>query len=132
MNSLKRTFDNADSTGRSMRTLRIAMLTAVVLMLAGVSLAHAQTTECARLGGVVDGNECVVASFVNVAGTYNLAQGLHIMPAGGLNITPAGAPLSLNIRGDLTMEIDSQIITTPAVAGNALASAITIIVLRRM
>lgn len=82
------------------------------------------TDDCINLGGSIVGLECQIktaqtknnANCANSAIGCQLNEPLHLLPGGILTVGPAGSVLTLNIDGDLTMDIGSGI------TGNVLAS----------
>src|SRR5512144_1060481 len=101
--------------GRSQDMKRIAFVAAII---AGLSLVGSQTAlgatdpGCAALGGNDGGGVCEVSAPVSVNGVINLAEPLHLLAGGVINVSFPSLTLNIgpaNSGNGLVMEPGSMI-----------------------
>jgi hypothetical protein len=101
---------------------RSGLFLGALFMLSGVSQVFGD--DCVNLGGTMVGVECQIktaqaksnANCAVPSAGCQVNESLHFLPGGVLTVSPAGAALTINVTGDLTMDIGSGI------SGNVLAS----------
>jgi hypothetical protein len=102
----------------------ITILLAVLIVLVAVNMGAqvrvaASPDDCLALGGAMVVGECQISAPQTKSGAFTLDETLHILGTGSITV-PAlsgGNALTLNIKGDLIIDVGGQVIGDVSTAG---------------